>query len=68
MKYLEVGTGNRFCELVKQRLLDLCKFGWIHDFKNVFYFIQKHDFLCAVHLRPISKQTEDNLNESAMIT
>ena len=53
--YLEMWTSNRFCQLVEKRLLNFCKFAWIHDFKDVFYFVEKHDLFGTIDFRPISK-------------
>lgn len=53
MTNLEMRAGNRFGELVEQRLLDLRKFGRIHYLKNVFDFVQKHDLFRAIDLGPI---------------
>jgi hypothetical protein len=74
---LEMRTGHGFGQLVEQRLLhlvmlSLClasmlwmtylgKFCRIHHFKDVLYLVQEHDFLGAVHLRPITEQAQDNL-------
>lgn len=54
-------TSNRLCQLVEERLLDLCKLGRIHDLKDVFDFIQEHDFLGAVDFGPVPQQTENDL-------
>lgn len=58
---LKVGTGNGFCELVEERLLNLGEFGWIHDFKDVLNLVEKHHFFRAVDLWPISEKTKDDL-------
>jgi hypothetical protein len=47
--------------LVEQGLLDLCKFGRIHDFENVFHFVQEHDLFGTVDLRPVSEQAQNDL-------
>lgn len=52
---LEVRTGDRLSELVKERLLNLGEFGGIHDFKYVLHFIQEHHLFCAVGLGPVPK-------------
>jgi len=59
--HLKVWTGDRFGQLIEERLLDLGKLCRVHDLKNVLDFIQKHDFLCAVDLGPIPQQTENDL-------
>lgn len=48
-------------ELVEERFLNLGKLGGVHDFKNVFYFIQEHDFFGAIDLGPISEEAQNNL-------
>jgi hypothetical protein len=52
---LEMGTGDRLGELMKERLLNLGKLGWIHNFKDVFHFIQEHHLFCAIGLGPVAK-------------
>ena len=59
--HLEVGTCYRLSQLIEQRLLHFRELIRVHNLEDVFHFIQKHDFLCAVYLGPISKQTEHNL-------
>jgi hypothetical protein len=54
---LEMRTRNRFGELIEEWLLDLGKLLWVHDFENIFDFIQEHDFLGAVGFGPVSQQT-----------
>lgn len=58
---LEVRTSDRFGELMEQWLLDLSKLGRIHNLKNVFHFVEKHDLLGAVNLGPVAQQSKDNL-------
>jgi len=65
--YLEMRACNRFGELIKQRLLDLCKFGRVHDFENVLYFVEEHDFLGAVHLWPIAQKAQNDLQSLAHV-
>lgn len=52
---LEMRACNGLGELMEQGLLDFGKLGGIHNFENVFYFIQEHDFLGAINLRPIAQ-------------
>jgi hypothetical protein len=52
--YLEVGTCDGFRKLVEERLLDLCEFRRVHNLKNIFDLVQKHDLLSAIDLRPVS--------------
>lgn len=59
--HLEVRAGNRLGKLVEQRLLNLGELCGIHDFKNVFHFVQEHDLFGAVDLGPVAQQSEDNL-------
>lgn len=59
--YLKVRTGDRLSQLVEKRLLHLRKFGWVHDFEDIFHLVQVHDFFGAVRLRPVTQQTENNL-------
>ena len=54
-------AGHRFGQLIEQRLLDFSKLVWIHDLEDVFNFIKEHDFLGAVDFRPISKETQHDL-------
>lgn len=68
MTYLEMRACDGFGELVEQGFLHLCKLCRIHDLEDVFYFVQEHDFLGAVHLGPISQETEDHLTRLAHIT
>ena len=63
--YLEMGTGDRLGELMKQRLLNLCEFRRIHDLKDVFDFVQKHDLFGAVDLGPVSEKSQNNLRRLA---
>lgn len=58
-------TGNRFGELVEERLLDLGEFGRIHDLKDVFDLVQEHDLFRAVDLWPVSQQAQNHLHLSA---
>ena len=58
---LKVRASDRFGELMEERLLHLGKFGWIHDFKDVLHFIEKHDLLGAVDLGPVAKKAEHDL-------
>ena len=52
---LEVRAGDGFSQLVEQRLLNLSKLSRVHDFKNVLYFVEEHDLLCAVDFGPIAQ-------------
>lgn len=56
--HLEVWASHRLGELAEQGLLDLCKFGRVHDFENVFNLVQEHDFLGAVDLGPVAQETK----------
>ncbi len=58
---LEVRTRHGFGELVEKRLLDLRKLGRVHNLKDVFDLVEKHDLLGAVDLGPIPQETEDDL-------
>jgi hypothetical protein len=58
---LEVGTGNRLCELVEEGLLYLRKLGGVHNLKDVLYFVQEHNLLRAVDFRPITQKTKHDL-------
>jgi len=51
---LEVRAGDGFSQLVEQRLLNLSKLSRVHDFKNVLYFVEEHDLLCAVYFGPVA--------------
>ena len=53
--YLEMWAGDRFSQLVEKWLLDLGKFVRIHNFEDIFDFVEEHDFLGAVDFRPIAK-------------
>lgn len=53
--HLEMRAGDRFCQLVEERLLNFGELCRIHHLKDVLYFVQEHDLLCAVDFRPISK-------------
>lgn len=53
---LEVWTGHALCELVEERLLDLGKLGRIHDLKDIFHFVEEHNLLRAVGLRPVTEE------------
>jgi hypothetical protein len=46
---------------MEKGLLDLCKLGRVHNLENVLNFIQEHDLLGAVDLRPVAQQTKDDL-------
>lgn len=59
--HLEMRAGNRLGKLMEKRLLNFGELGGIHDFKNIFHFVQKHDLLGAVNLGPVAQQSEDNL-------
>lgn len=56
LTYLKMWTSNRLSQLVEQRLLDFSEFTRIHDLKNVFDLIEKHDFFRTVHFWPISQK------------
>ena len=51
--YLKMWTCDRFSELMEQRDLNLEKLRRLHDFENIFNFIDKHDFLGTIDLWPI---------------
>ena len=57
MSYLKMRTRNRLGKLIEQGFLNFGEFIGIHDLKNVFHFIEKHDLFGAVSLWPIAKQT-----------
>jgi hypothetical protein len=59
---LKVRTCDAFGELVEERDLDLVKFGRLHDFKDVFNFIDKHDFLGTVDFGPVFQESADDLS------
>lgn len=52
---LEMRAGDRLGQLMEQRLLHLYKLGWVHDLKNILDLIEIHDFLGAVHFRPVAQ-------------
>ena len=64
MIHLKMRAGNRLCQLVKQWFLDLGKLRRIHDLKDVFHLVQKHDFFAAIDLRPVAEQAQHNLTAS----
>jgi hypothetical protein len=51
---LEMRAGNRFGELMEQWLLDLGKLCRVHDLENILDFVEKHDFLGAIDLGPVT--------------
>jgi hypothetical protein len=59
---LEMGTCDRLCQLVEQRLLDLGKLSRVHDFEDVFNLVEEHDLFGAVDLGPVPQETEHNLH------
>lgn len=54
-------ASHRLCQLVEQRFLHLRKLGWIHDLEDVLNLVQEHDLLGAVHLWPVSEETQNHL-------
>ena len=60
---LKVWACNRFSKLVEQWLLNLGKLARIHHFKDVFNFIEEHDFFGAIDLGPIPEQTKHDLTD-----
>lgn len=48
-------------ELIEQRLLDLGKFGGVHDLENIFHLVEKHDLFGTVDFRPVPQQAQDDL-------
>lgn len=58
---LEVGAGNRFGELMEERLLNLGELGWVHDLENVFNLIEEHNLFGTVDFGPVTQQTENHL-------
>jgi hypothetical protein len=58
---LKVRTGDTFGELVEERDLDLVEFRRLHDFKDVFDFIDKHDLLGTVDFGPVFQKSTDDL-------
>ncbi len=63
--HLKMRTGNRFCQLIEQRLLHFGKFCWIHHFKYVLNFIQEHHFFSTVDLRPVPEETQYDLKSTS---
>lgn len=59
--YLEVRASYRFCQLIEKRFLDFHKLGWVHNLKDVFDFVEKHDFFGAVYFGPVAQETHDYL-------
>jgi len=54
-------AGHTLSQLVEKRLLDLGEFRRIHDLEDVLNFVEEHDFLGAIGLRPIPQQSKNNL-------
>lgn len=52
--YLEMGTGDGFRQLIKQRFLDLCKLGRVHHFEDVFDLVQEHNLFGTVYFWPVA--------------
>jgi hypothetical protein len=34
---------------------------WVHHFEDIFYLVEEHDLLGAVHLGPVAQQAKNNL-------
>ena len=68
MAYLEMWTSYRFSELVKYRFLNLCKFRGVHDFEDIFNFVEEHDFLRTIDFWPVSEESKDNLFMDSVTT
>ena len=64
---LEMRTCHTFRQLVKERDLDFVEFGSFHDFENIFDFVDEHDFLWAVDLRPVFQEAADYLQNSPLV-
>jgi hypothetical protein len=59
--HLKMRAGHGFCQLVEERLLHFGKFCWVHHFKYIFNFVQKHDLFCAVDLWPVPQKPQNYL-------
>ena len=55
-RYLEMWTCDRLRKLVEQWLLYFSKFSWIHDLKDVFHFVEKHNLFRAIYFGPVSQK------------
>jgi hypothetical protein len=56
-----VGASHRLGELAEKWLLDLGKFGRIHDLENILHFVEEHDLFGAVDLWPVAQKAENHL-------
>ena len=61
MTNLEMWASDRFGELMENGLLYFCEFRGIHDFEDIFYFVEEHHFFGAIDLWPVSEKAENNL-------
>ena len=61
MTNLEMWASDGFCELMENGLLYFSELRRIHDFEDIFYFIEEHDFFGAVDFWPVSEKAENNL-------
>lgn len=61
---MEMRTGHALSQLVEKRLLNLYEFSRIHNLEDILDFVQEHDFLGAVGLRPVPQQPKDNLKRA----
>jgi hypothetical protein len=59
---LKMWAGHGFGQLMEERFLNLGKLGRVHDLENILDFVEKHDFLGAIDLGPVSQKAKNNLN------
>lgn len=54
-------AGNRLGQLVEKGFLNFGKFSGVHNLEDILDFVEVHDLLGAVGLRPVTQQTKNDL-------
>jgi hypothetical protein len=58
---LEMWTSDRLSQLVEERFLNFGEFSGVHNLEDIFDFVEVHDLLGAVCLRPVTQQSKNDL-------
>ncbi len=54
-------TSDRLGQLVEKGFLNFGEFSGVHNLEDIFDFVEVHDLLGAVRLRPVTQQSKNDL-------
>lgn len=54
-------AGDRLGQLVEKGFLNFGEFSGVHNLEDILDFIEVHDLLSAVRLRPVTQQSKNDL-------